>query len=45
MPEETVEQEEKKSEGESRETSEDGYNEQSFEVIFIFDKDIAQVNE
>ena len=44
MPEETEEEEEKISEGESSETIEDGYIEQSFEVMFIFDKDIAQVN-
>ena len=44
MPEETEEEEEKISECESSETSEDGYNEQSFEAMFIFDKDIAQVN-
>ena len=44
MPQKTEEEEEKISEGESSETSEDGYNEQSFEVMFIFDKDIAQVN-
>lgn len=44
MSEETEEEEEKISEGESSETIEDGYNEQSFEVMFIFDNNIAQVN-
>ena len=42
MSEETKE-EENMSEGESSETSEDGYIEQSFEVMFISDKDISQV--
>ena len=44
MPEETEEDEENMSERESRETSGDGYTERSFEVMFIFDYDIAQVN-
>ena len=43
MSEETKEEEENMSEGESSETSEDGYIEQSFEVMFISDKDISQV--
>ena len=44
MPEETEEEDENMSEGESRETSEDGYIEWSFEVTFIFNNNIAQVN-
>ena len=44
MSEETEEEEENMSAGKSRETSGDGYIGRSFEVIFIFDKDIAQVN-
>ena len=44
MSEETEEEEENMSEGESRETSEDGYIERSFEVTFIFNNNIAQVN-
>ena len=44
MPEETEEEEENVSERESRETSGDGYIERSFEVMSIFDNDIAQVN-
>ena len=43
MSEETKEEEENMSERELRETSEDGYIEQSFEVMFISDKDISQV--
>ena len=43
MSEETKEEQENMSEGESSETSEDGYIEQSFEVMFISDKDISQV--
>ena len=43
MSEETKEEEENMSEGESSETSEDGYIEQSFEVMFISGKDISQV--
>ena len=43
MSEETKEEEENMSEGESSETSEDGYIEQSFEETFISDKDISQV--
>ena len=45
MSEDTEEKEENMSEGESSETSEDGYIEQSFEIMFMSDKDIrAQVN-
>ena len=43
MPEET-EEEGNMSEGESRETSGDGYIARSFEVMFIFDNNIAQEN-
>ena len=42
MSEETKE-EENMFEGESSEASEDGYIEQSFEVMFTSDKDISQV--
>ena len=44
MSEETKEEEENTSEGESSETSEDGYIEQSFEVMFISDKDTPNCN-
>ena len=44
MSEETKEEEENTSEGEPSETSEDGYIEQSFKVMFISDKDTPNCN-